>query len=120
MLLALLALQATAPAPLMIFFDSGESAIRREWEPVLDQAATLAKSGQQLLITGHSDTPGSSATNLRMARQRATTVVQALITRGVPASALQESANGEADLLVPTADGVREIQNPRVEIPPQP
>lgn len=120
MLLALFALQATTPAPLMIFFDSGESEIRRDWEPVLDQAATLAKSGQRLLVTGHSDTSGSSATNLRMARQRATTVVQALIARGVPASSLQESASGEANLMVPTADGVREIQNRRVDIQPQP
>lgn len=122
MLLVFLALQASAsaPAPLMIFFDSGESEIRRDWEPVLDQAATLAKSGRRLMVTGHSDTPGSAATNLRMARQRAAAVMQALIARGVPASSLQESATGEADLLVPTADGVREIQNRRVDIQPQP
>ena len=120
MLLAFLALQATANAPLMIFFDSGASEVRREWEPVLDQAATLARSGQRLLVTGHSDTPGSAATNLRMARQRAAAVMQALIARGVPASSLQESATGETELLVPTADGVREIQNRRVDIQPQP
>jgi len=39
-----------------------------------------------------------------------------LRVRGIPASDITIFANGKHDLLVPTADGVREPQNRRVQI----
>lgn len=107
--------QASVP-PLMLFFDSSEAEIRSEWQPVLDAAATRARSGERLLLVGHSDTPGSAEANRRLARKRAEAVASALVARGVPASALTVSAAGEEQLLIPTAEGVREIQNRRVVI----
>lgn len=116
MLLALFALQVAAQPPLMIFFDSGKAELRREWEPVLDAAVTRAKAGERLLVVGHSDRPGSTQSNRRLARERAAVVVKALVDRGVPAQSLEQRSSGEERSLVPTADGVREIQNRRVEI----
>ena len=112
----LAAVQAPSPAPLMIFFDSGEAEIRREWEPVVRQAAALASGGQRLLIVGHSDTPGSAAVNRRVGLERARAVAAALTAQGVPASSLDLRSAGEEQLLVPTAEGVREIQNRRVAL----
>lgn len=111
---------ASEPCPLMLFFDSGQTEIRREWNMVLDSAAALGRSGRRLAITGHSDTPGSAAVNRRMALARAREVAAALTQRGVSAAALSISAAGEDQLLVPTAEGVREIQNRRVVITPLP
>jgi outer membrane protein OmpA-like peptidoglycan-associated protein len=107
-----------APSPMMIFFDSGGNEIRREWEPVLDAAAKMAAGGTRLRVTGHSDRPGSPAVNRRTALRRAQVVADALVARGVARTGLAIDSAGEDDPVVPTADGVREIQNRRVEIDP--
>lgn len=108
------------PAPMMIFFDSGGTEIRREWEPVIEEAAKIAAGGGRLQVTGHSDRPGNEAVNRRMSLARARIVADALVARGVPRAALIVSGAGEADPFIPTADGVREIQNRRVDIIPLP
>jgi outer membrane protein OmpA-like peptidoglycan-associated protein len=109
--------QATAArAPMMIFFDSGGREIRREWEPVLDEAAKAAAGGTRLRVTGHSDRPGSAAVNRRVALGRAQVVADALVARGAPRSSLTVDSEGEDNPFVPTAEGVREIQNRRVDI----
>jgi outer membrane protein OmpA-like peptidoglycan-associated protein len=105
-----------APPALMIFFDSGKHEIRSEWEPVLDDAAKAAMTGARLRVIGHSDRPGSEAVNRRTALERARIVAEALRARGVSPAALLIETEGEANPLVPTADGVREIQNRRVDI----
>ena len=105
--------------PRYVFFDSGKAEIRREWEPILDEAAK-AGVGKRLLVVGHSDTSGSPSVNRRMARSRAETVAAALVARGVPASSIDVRSAGEEQLLIPTAEGVREIQNRRVAIIAQP
>jgi outer membrane protein OmpA-like peptidoglycan-associated protein len=117
MLLLFAAAQAAAaPAPLMIFFDSGKSEIRREWEPVLDEAAKAASGGARLILVGHTDRPGSAAGNRRMSLARAKAVAAALEARGVAASAIEVTGEGEDNPYIATADGVREIQNRRVDI----
>lgn len=110
---------AAVPAPMMIFFDSGGTEIRREWEPVLEQAAKAATAGTKLRITGHSDRPGSPTVNRRFALQRARVVADALVARGVQRSVLTIDTQGEESPYIPTADGVREIQNRRVDIQPE-
>jgi outer membrane protein OmpA-like peptidoglycan-associated protein len=83
---------------------------------VLEQAEALAKGGRRLLIVGHSDTPGSAATNRRIAGERARAVASALVARGIAPASLETGSAGEEQLLVPTAEGVREVQNRRVTI----
>lgn len=107
-----------APAPMMIFFDSGKREIRREWEPVIEEAAKQALAGTRLQVTGHSDRSGSAGVNRRGALERAQVVADALVARGVPRSALSVASEGEESPFVPTEDGVREIQNRRVDITP--
>jgi phospholipid transport system substrate-binding protein len=48
--------------------------------------------------------------------RRADAVRSALIQKGVPAAAIQTVGRGQTNPLVPTADGVREPQNRRVEL----
>jgi len=104
----------------MIFFDSGKSDIRKEWNPVVDAAAAAGRSGRRLTVTAFSDRSGTAAGNLRLSRARAETVRAALVAAGVPADHIAVAAVGEDRLLIPTADGVREIQNRRVEIEARP
>jgi outer membrane protein OmpA-like peptidoglycan-associated protein len=107
---------ADASCPGLVFFDSGETEIRREWQPVLDAAAAEVRSGGRLVVTGHSDTPGSVAVNRRLAKARAEAVAAALVARGIPRLAIETRSAGETQPLVPTAEGVREIHNRRVSI----
>jgi outer membrane protein OmpA-like peptidoglycan-associated protein len=84
----------------------------------VDQAAQSAKSGNvtQLNVTGYTDTVGSDAYNMRLSRRRAESVSAELEAQGVPSGEIAIYAKGKHDLLVPTADGVREPQNRRVQI----
>ena len=106
------------PGRFVAFFDWGEAAPTRDGTDVLNQvAAEYAKTpGAHLSIAGYSDRSGSEAANLASSRKRAETVRAYLAAHGVPAAAMTVTAYGETRPLVPTADGVREVQNRRVEV----
>ncbi|MGH6905858.1 MAG: OmpA family protein [Geminicoccaceae bacterium] len=90
---------------------------------VVDEAAAAYQQTgiAQIVVTGHTDTVGSAAYNLALSERRAAMVADELIRRGVPATDIVTVGRGEEDLLVPTADGVNEPRNRRVEIVvPQP
>jgi outer membrane protein OmpA-like peptidoglycan-associated protein len=85
---------------------------------VIAQAAEDYRAGgaPQVTVTGYTDTSGPAEYNLVLSQQRAETVADALVQEGVPATDIVTIGRGEEDLLVPTADGVREPRNRRVEI----
>jgi hypothetical protein len=85
---------------------------------VIAQAAADYRAGgaPQVTVTGYTDTSGPAEYNLVLSQQRAETVADALVEEGVPATDIVTIGRGEEDLLVPTADGVREPRNRRVEI----
>jgi iron complex outermembrane receptor protein len=111
-----------APAVLarnyVVFFDFNKSDLTADAAKVVDQAAANAGPAKatEISVTGHTDTVGSDAYNLRLSRRRAESVAAQLEKDGVPASEIAILAKGKRDLLVPTADGVREPQNRRVTI----
>ncbi len=112
-----------APAPAVahsyqVFFDFNKSDLTPEAIKVVDQAARNAAPAKitRITVTGHTDTVGSDAYNLRLSRRRAETVAAELEAKGIPSSEIEIVAKGKHDLLVPTADGVREPQNRRVQI----
>jgi outer membrane protein OmpA-like peptidoglycan-associated protein len=78
--------------------------------------AWRASPGSHLSLSGHTDRSGSAAFNLAASRKRAQMVRDELVKRGVPAGSISTAAYGEERPLVPTEDGVREVQNRRVEI----
>jgi opacity protein-like surface antigen len=65
---------------------------------------------------GHADRSGTPQYNQRLSERRAQAVAAELERRGVARSNMAIQAFGESRPLVPTADGVREPQNRRVEI----
>ncbi|HAJ48554.1 MAG TPA: cell envelope biogenesis protein OmpA, partial [Alphaproteobacteria bacterium] len=68
-----------------------------------------------ILITGHADTSGTNAYNIGLSERRAFAVKDELVRLGATAQILT-TAKGETELLVQTADGVREPQNRRATI----
>jgi len=112
--------QAVAPAPksYLVFFDFNKSDLTPQAKTIVDQAAANAGPAKvtRLTVTGHTDTVGSDAYNMRLSRRRAESVAAQLEKDGIPSSEIEIVAKGKRDLLVPTADGVREPQNRRVQI----
>jgi len=114
---------AVAPAPAvaksyLVFFDFNKSDLTPQAQTVVDQAARNVGTEKvtRLTVTGHTDTVGSDAYNMRLSRRRAESVAAQLEKDGIPSSGIAIIAKGKRDLLVPTADGVREPQNRRVQI----
>lgn len=67
-------------------------------------------------VVGHADTSGSKKYNQGLSERRAKAVLKALTGMGIPADKIVTLGKGEDDLLVVTADGVREPSNRRAEI----
>jgi opacity protein-like surface antigen len=107
-----------APRVFIVFFDWDRDVITPEGHQIIQQAADVYKSGApvQLQVTGYTDRSGSPAYNQRLSERRANNVARALLALGVAQNEMAVSGRGENDNRVPTADGVREPQNRRVEI----
>ena len=69
-----------------------------------------------LNIIGHTDATGSKEFNLKLSLERARAVEKVLIGSGIDIDTLRLQSFGENDPLVPTADGVEEPKNRRVEV----
>jgi len=112
-----------APPPIarkvfLVFFDWDKDTITPEGMQIIQQAAAAFRGGAPVTIqvTGYTDRSGSPGYNQRLSERRANNVANALGRMGVPRSQMAVSGRGENDNRVPTADGVREPQNRRVEI----
>ena len=116
---------AVGPKPIvqqsqyLVFFDFNKYNLTTDAARIVDNAANAAKSNSgvtRIDVTGHTDTVGSDAYNMRLSRRRADTVKAELVRQGVSAKEIAVYAKGKRDLLVPTGDNVKEPQNRRVEI----
>ena len=107
-----------APKSYLVFFDFNKSDLTPQAVSIVNQAAANAGPAKvtQLTVSGHTDTVGSDAYNMRLSRRRAESVAAQLEKDGIPSSEIAIVAKGKRDLLVPTADGVKEPQNRRVQI----
>ena len=131
-----MAAPAPTPAPAMqqemkkflVFFDWNKATLTPEARRIIATAAEdFKKTGStRIVATGHTDTSGSAAYNMRLSVRRAEAVKAELVRLGVPAGVITTIGRGQEDLLVPTKDNVREPQNRRVSIefpvplPPKP
>jgi OmpA-OmpF porin, OOP family len=106
------------PRVFIVFFDWDKDTITPEGQAIIQQAADAYKAGApvQIQVTGYTDRSGSPGYNQRLSERRANNVARALAAMGVPRDQMIVTGRGENDNRVPTAPGVREPQNRRVEI----
>ena len=104
--------------PFIVFFDFDRSDITPEAAGILNNAATAyANCGTaRVMLAGHTDRAGSTQYNAALAERRNDAVGSYMTSRGVPTGLVSAQAFGESQPRVPTADGVREAQNRRVEV----
>lgn len=118
---------ASAPPPppppaitrnFMVFFDWDKSDLTADARQVLNNVAAAARTGSiaSVQVTGHADTSGSDEYNQRLSMRRAEAVREYLVGLGLGAGQIAIDAKGETELMVPTADGVREPSNRRAVI----
>lgn len=112
------AVPACDPAPMLIHFELDEHELPSSAAEVIRQAADRARSGVGAIVVGaHADRSGSERHNDALSRRRLDSVMEALAAAGVPRQRLNPAEFfGETRPRVPTADGVREPENRRVEI----
>ncbi len=104
--------------PYIVFFDWDKSDITPEAATTLDSAVAAYGncSSVPIMLAGYADRSGSATYNVGLSKRRNASVQSYLVTKGIPGGAISSEAFGEANPRVPTADGVRELQNRRVEI----
>ncbi|MGK9165574.1 outer membrane beta-barrel protein [Inquilinus limosus] len=102
----------------LVFFDFDSSRLTPEARQIVASAAADALQGKttRIDVTGHTDRSGSDRYNQALSVRRAEAVRRELVADGVADNLIVTRGVGESDPLVPTADGVREPQNRRVEI----
>jgi outer membrane protein OmpA-like peptidoglycan-associated protein len=109
--------QPAAARSFIVFFDFDRADLTARGREIVGQAAQAARTGTtRIEVAGHADRSGSDAYNQALSQRRANTVAAELVRIGVARNAISVAAFGESRPLVPTADGVREPQNRRVEI----
>jgi len=120
-------MEAPAPVPapraeeartFLVFFDWDKSDLTARARQII---ADAAGASQRLAVTrievaGHADRSGTPQYNQGLSMRRAQAVAAELVRLGVKQQAIAISAFGDTRPLVPTAAGVREPQNRRVEI----
>ena len=113
-----MATPAAVPQTYMVFFDFDKLALTAEARKVLASAVAEYNRGGvvRVVVTGHADSVGTNPYNARLSRHRADVVRAALIKLGIKAKAITAKGVGKKELLVPTADQVRESHNRRAEI----
>ena len=106
------------PASYLLYFVTGTDVLtddsRRELQRVLDELR--AQPVSDMVLIGHTDRVGSDEANDQLSLQRAQRMRAELIEQGFAAERIRAAGRGEREPLVPTADGVEEPLNRRVEI----
>jgi outer membrane protein OmpA-like peptidoglycan-associated protein len=114
------ALDAQPPEPVtyVLYFEEGSTEVvpasRTDLARMLRDVQTRVVADIQ--VTGHTDWVGRVEDNDGLARERATMVRAVLVRQGIDPNAIRASGRGERELLVPTADEVREPRNRRVSV----
>jgi outer membrane protein OmpA-like peptidoglycan-associated protein len=112
---------AAAPEPArtyLVFFDWDRDTLTdRARQIIADAAAASRRVGTtRIEVAGHADRTGTAQYNQRLSERRANNVAAELVRLGVPRNEITTVGFGFDRPLVPTAAGVREPQNRRVEI----
>ena len=107
-----------SPGPFIVFFEWNKSDITPEAASILDNAVSQYQScgNAQVMVAGYTDTSGTAKYNQGLSQRRADSVKAYLTSHAIPDASVTTNAFGETNLRVQTADGVREVQNRRVEV----
>ncbi len=116
---------AAAPIPTvqparnyLVFFDWDRADLTTRARQIVAEAATASTRTQvtRIEVDGYTDRSGSPAYNQGLSVRRGQAVAAELVRDGVRQDQISVVGHGETNPLIPTAAGVREPQNRRVQI----
>jgi len=104
--------------PSDVSFDTGQSAIKSNFAPILSQFSNGLRSNPnaEVRIIGHTDNTGSDAINNPLSVDRAESTRDYMIGRGVPAGAIRVEGRGSREPVADNNSTAGRAQNRRVEI----
>ncbi|MBA4755548.1 MAG: OmpA family protein [Sphingobium sp.] len=107
-----------SPGPYIVFFEWDKSDVTPDAATILDNAVSAYSNcgSAQVMLAGYADKSGSASYNVGLSQRRADAVKAYMASKGIPDGVMTTQAFGESNPRVETADGVRELQNRRVEI----
>jgi outer membrane protein OmpA-like peptidoglycan-associated protein len=102
----------------ILYFSTGSSEVTAESRPVLEAlfAEVAKRQAVEVQVTGHTDRVGAEVDNDRLSLERAQTVRDMLVQRGLKASFIRAVGRGAREPLVPTSAQQPEPKNRRVEV----
>jgi outer membrane protein OmpA-like peptidoglycan-associated protein len=102
----------------LVFFDWDRADLTDRARQIVAEAAQASPHVQttRIEVNGYTDLSGTPAYNQKLSVRRAQQVQNELVRDGVAPGEISIHGYGESNPLVPTAPGVREPQNRRVEI----
>ena len=113
-----LATMPARPASFLLYFVTGSDELtgdsKAELGRMLDELRR--RPSPDILVIGHTDRVGNDEDNDQLSLQRAERVRESFIAQGIAAERIRAAGRGEREPIVPSADGVDEPRNRRVEI----
>jgi outer membrane protein OmpA-like peptidoglycan-associated protein len=115
---AALAAQPARASAFTLYFILGSDELTDESKQDVDRilAEIARRPVPDVLVVGHTDAVGTDQSNHALGQQRADSMRAALIGRGIAPENVRAISRGKRALAIPTADGVAEPRNRRVEI----
>ncbi len=115
---AALAAQPMRPLQFTLYFVEGKDELTDESKQIVERVFSeiSRRPVPDVLIVGHTDAVGTDQLNDALSRQRAETIRAALIAHGIAPENVTAVGRGKREPVVPTAEGVSEARNRRVEI----
>ncbi len=100
-----------------IYFKTGSAELDRESEPLLDSGADIAKRcpSVKFEVVGYTDNVGGRRFNQRLSEQRAKSVVDYLIAKGVGAARIRSAGYGKSHPVAPNDTEANRAKNRRIE-----
>jgi len=103
---------------LYINFDTGKSTISSESQSIVDELYKMLNTNSTLkiMVEGHTDNTGNQAANQMLSEQRAASVKQALMSKGIAAERMSTKGYGQDKPVADNATEDGKAKNRRVEI----
>jgi outer membrane protein OmpA-like peptidoglycan-associated protein/polyisoprenoid-binding protein YceI len=100
-----------------IYFKTGSAELDRTSEPMLDNAADIAKRCPSIKfdVEGHTDSVGTKTFNQKLSEQRAQSVVDYLAAKGTNAARIQSAGYGDTHPAAPNNNETNRAKNRRIE-----
>lgn len=106
------------PESFIVYFETNRFTLSQEALALLEKVVNAIRVHQakDILISGHTDSVGSSTLNRQLSLKRAKAVENFLVNKGIDRQTIHSSYHGKDKLQVSTPDGVPEPRNRRVEV----